>query len=68
LQTAPRLEGITEPIPCVQWRNHQAGGESDPINSTALYRIHTRIIAKNKQHQEAGDTQQEEPRTDWILF
>jgi hypothetical protein len=33
-----------------------------------LYRIHTGIIAEKKQHHEAGDTQKEEARTNWILF
>jgi hypothetical protein len=57
LQTAPGLEDITQPIPCVQWREHQAGGESDTVNGTPLNRIHTRIITENEQHQEASDTQ-----------
>jgi hypothetical protein len=62
------LEDASESIPGVEWREHQASGERDAINGTALHRTHTRIISKKKQQQETDGAQEEEPRTDWILF
>jgi hypothetical protein len=43
------LEDATQAIPCVEWREHQASGERDAINGTALYRSHTRVISEKKQ-------------------
>jgi hypothetical protein len=68
LQTAPRFEDATQSIPRVEWREHQASGECDTINSAALYRTDTRVISEKKQQKETDGAQQDEPRTDWILF
>jgi hypothetical protein len=43
------LEDVCQSIPRVEWREHQASGERDAINGTALYRTHTRIISEKKQ-------------------